>query len=76
MSSRKTEVAPAIAHFASLHLSELPQPTRSAQISLALVPATITLFAHPELVDAVRDARAIQAYFAVNPESGALAGLQ
>ena len=76
MSLRKTEVAPDIAHFASLHLSESPQPTRSAQISLALVSATITLFVHPEVVDPVRDAQAIQAYFAVDSEPSALIRLQ
>jgi phosphatidylinositol glycan class O len=47
------------------------QPT--AQISLALV--TIALFAHLELVDAVRDARALHASFAADP-AGALARLQ
>jgi phosphatidylinositol glycan class O len=45
----------------------------SAQISLALI--TIALFAHLELIDAVRDARALQASFAANP-AGALARLQ
>ncbi|KAH8990586.1 hypothetical protein EDB92DRAFT_1816763 [Lactarius akahatsu] len=47
------------------------QPT--AQITLAL--ATAALFAHLELVDATRDARAIHASFATNP-AGALAQLQ
>ena len=66
--------APAIARFSSLHLSESLQPR--AGIYLALVSVTITLFAHPELVDVVREARALQASFAVDPESGALARLQ
>ncbi|KAI9442126.1 hypothetical protein H4582DRAFT_2126711 [Lactarius indigo] len=47
------------------------QPT--AQVTLAL--ATAALFAHLELVDATRDARAIHASFATNP-SAALAQLQ
>ena len=45
----------------------------SAQISLALV--TVALFAHLELVDAARDARAIQASFATDP-ARAIARLQ
>ena len=45
----------------------------SAQISLALV--TVALFAHLELIDAVRDSRALQASFAADP-AGALARLQ
>jgi GPI ethanolamine phosphate transferase 3 subunit O len=45
----------------------------SAQISLALV--TVALFAHLELIDAARDARALHASLAADP-TGALARLQ
>ena len=45
----------------------------SAQITLAL--ATAAMFAHLELVDAARDARALQASFSIDP-AGALARLQ